>query len=97
MPPRKNTEPMLVWPYTVGLTTTKEIAEYTPDPDWQAIRLSMKGISTGYKLRVLRAYRRSCQMRYGLPLARKYQVQIDNYVNALKRGGQLDMQGKVVK
>ena len=95
--PLRKTHPMVCWPHPVELTTTKEIAEYTGDPDWQTIRLSMKGLETGYKLRVLRAYRIQCLQRGGPTLARKYQVQIDNYINALKRGGQLNDKCEVVK
>lgn len=59
------------------------------DPEWQAFRLSLKGLSTTEKLRKLRGW-----------LARhssseKARIQVQNYINALKRGGQLSTSGKV--
>lgn len=56
------------------------------DPAWQKVRLSMKGIPTHEKLKILWSWyvgrtpendgRRRCQ--------------VDNYLGALRRGGQLD-------
>lgn len=93
------------WPHSVRSYTPAEVAKYVVDAEWQKCRLSMKGIPTTEKLEILNKYR-SDRLAYssGHPdipnsrhladhgvLEREHQVQIDNYINALKRGGQLRM------
>jgi hypothetical protein len=59
------------------------ILECVKDEKWQEIRLSMKGTTTAQKVQTLREWLdyndRSFSSR----------VQVINYVNALKRGGQV--------
>jgi hypothetical protein len=54
------------------------------------IRLGMKGMTTQRKLDMLDAYRYNRIKEFGA-LNRAIEVQCDNYINALKRGGQLNM------
>lgn len=66
-----------------------EVKDYCKEAEWQRIRLSLKGLSTELKLDRLSAY----AMKHHTDLnrvPRKIRVQIDNYINALKRGGLLD-------
>ena len=53
------------------------------DEEWQRLRLSLKGIPTEDKLIKLDNYLTRN------PLERAAQVRVDNYINALLRGGQL--------
>ena len=102
---------MLKWPHEVKTYSPQEVQEYVADPYWQTIRIGMKGMSTERKLDTLSAYRYN-RLAYnsgepGNPksrnptnvgvLERCHEVQIDNYINALKRGGLLNMQLEVIK
>jgi len=72
------------------MTLTKaEIAHAVVDEGWQAFRLRMKGLPTAKKLRSLDDW--LCMN----PGSRMAEVQVENYRNALKRGGQLDLDGNV--
>ena len=82
------------WPFEVKHVAKKEIEQYCPDPDWQKVRLSMKGTSTQEKMQILNRWRNRHLINQEF-LPRKIEVQIDNYVNALKRGGQLDVEGNI--
>lgn len=83
------------WPYSVGAYSPSEVKTFcVEDAFWQKFRLTLKGISTQDKLKRLTQYRNDCLSMTG-ELARRYQVQIDNYINALKRGGQLSMDLRV--
>lgn len=98
MEPDVNTAELSVnldkWPYEVGSYTPAEVRQYAvADEAWQKFRLSLKGVPTKEKLAKLAAYRRAKMQNGKLP--RRYQVQIDNYINALKRGGQLSLDFKV--
>lgn len=85
------------WEYVVGSYTFEEVKLYcVQDAEWQRFRLSMKGMSTRGKLGKLRMRRAQFLSQDGTQL-KKYQVQIDNYINALKRGGQLDLNCNVVR
>jgi hypothetical protein len=84
------------WPFIVHPTTSEEIRKYVKDVDWQFVRLSMKGVSTRRKLVILDEWRDQRIASEG-GLTRARQVQIDNYINALRRGGQLDRDNKVQK
>ena len=57
-----------------------DIAQAVKDKEWQTFRVSLKGLSTAAKLRKLKEYKRT---RTG-PRAH---VQVENYINALKRAG----------
>ena len=73
---------MLTWPHEVKVTPTHEIQAAVRDNVWQAFRLSLKGLSTTDKLRHLNNWVTSHTGRVN-------QIRIDNYINALLRGGQL--------
>lgn len=69
------------------------------DEEWQGIRLSMKGVSTQRKLEILRIYYE--RKILGLPIrshsTQRFDCQVDNYLGALRRGGQLDMNNLIKK
>jgi hypothetical protein len=89
-------ELMNQWPYVVKPVKKEEIGPYcVDDPEWQQFRLSLKGMSTEQKLDALDARRYTMGM-IGT-FNRKAEVQIDNYINALRRGGQLNTDNMVVK
>ncbi len=87
---------MKKWPHNVKPTTTLEIKFFVKDAEWQRVRLSLKGMTTERKLVTLDAWR-SHKLLDGHLLPRNREVQIDNYINALKRGGQLNDLLEVVK
>lgn len=79
------------WEFPVKPYTSWEVTMYaTKDEAWQRFRLTLKGIPTFKKLEYLKIYRPEIPTR-------RVQVQLDNYINALKRGGQLNMNLEVVK
>ena len=57
-----------------------DIQEAVDDKQWQTFRESLKGLSTAAKLRKLKEYERT---RTG----HRAHVQVENYINALKRAG----------
>ena len=61
----------------------EEIDKAIDDEKWQEFRKSLKGISTEEKLDKLQEWLNSHKG------SRKAEVQVINYINALKRGGQL--------
>lgn len=64
--------------------TKKEIAEAVSEPDWQEFRLTLKGLQTEAKLRELDIWLLSTpNWSYAL-------IQVQNYLNALARGGQIE-------
>ena len=73
------------WPYEVKPYSPNEVTQYAvDDPPWQKFRISLKGLSTTRKLDQLDRW---LHMSETIPRAR--QVQVDNYIGALLRGGQL--------
>jgi hypothetical protein len=64
-----------------GYLSRKEIQEHVVKSDWQIIRLSMKGVSTAEKYRILEKWLKDNDY------SRSAQVQVTNYVTALSRGG----------
>lgn len=83
------------WPHRVGSYTPDEVQRYcVQDGAWQIFRMSLKGLSTPAKLARLDARRTQHIAEYGV-MQRYAAVQIDNYINALRRGGQLDLDNKV--
>jgi hypothetical protein len=90
------------WRYALQSYSPDEVRKYcVQDSNWQVFRICLKGLSTYVKLANLERWRsvhlvhgqKGADGQYILP--RRQQVQIDNYINALKRGGQLDMECKV--
>lgn len=67
------------------------------DPQWQQIRLSMKNKPTVEKLIILDNWRETNLKAYDGKLPEAVQCQIDNYLGALRRGGQLDDQNRIRK
>ena len=65
------------------------------EPDWQRFRLSLKGTPTRHKLERLEEW---YDNKHGISRdMTKYmrEVQVGNYLGALRRGGQLDADNKV--
>jgi len=76
---------MKKWPFKVHTYSPQEVRNYcVEDRIWQKFRLTRKGISTEDKLDRLKGY-------YEDRSGRRFDVQVSNYINALKRGGQLAM------
>lgn len=71
------------WPFKVTTLTTAEIADAVKDKVWQSFRRELKGMTTESKLYHLAAYMNR------EPSSRVRRVRVDNYINALLRGGQL--------
>lgn len=65
------------------MITQAEITEAIKDARWQRVRLSMKGMSTEQKVACLAQW----LIREGF--TRQAEVQVENYANALRRGGLL--------
>jgi hypothetical protein len=85
---------MKQWTSWVGGYTKEEVQAYcVMNGEWQSFRLTLKGLPTEQKLNMLAAWYDHRIDR----LPRATTVQVDNYINALKRGGQLDMELKVVR
>lgn len=87
------------WVLPVGSWSRNDIAWAINDPDWQSFRVSLKGLQTQEKLQRLSSYlvvkgvREAGQSLTWDQLAAK--IRVDNYINALKRGGQLTLDCRV--
>lgn len=79
---------MHVWEHEVTSLTKDEIMAAINDDSWQKFRLSLKGVATVDKLDKLDRYLWWSAYKYG-EVSRTDQVRVDNYINALLRGGQL--------
>lgn len=78
---------MKFWHRKVTSLRQQEILEAVRNTSWQRFRLSLKGLSTEDKLIALEGY---CERREREgSISRTDQVRVDNYINALLRGGQL--------
>lgn len=64
-----------------GLITRSEITKYVTNPEWQKVRVSMLGASVDEKYETLKKWLHDNHN------SRSAQVQVTNYINALKRGG----------
>lgn len=63
--------------------------------DWQLFRFSLKGLSTVEKLALLMQYKSDAyDLKVGDDIV---DCRIDNYIGALKRGGQLDGDLRIVR
>lgn len=79
------------WPYHLSVLTQEEIRWATEDENWQAFRMSLKGLDTRVKLaKLLSRYETWMRTEVDPRLRRRCQIQVDNYLNALKRGGQIN-------
>ena len=95
------------WMYNVSPTTREEIDAYcvrdVKGRGWQAFRRSLKGLPTKEKMiRLKQWHNRWCVRSPGISSAIQLsppvdvRVQIDNYINALLRGGQLVRVGSMI-
>ena len=81
---------MLVWPREVQSMTATEIQRAVYSDSWQRFRRLLKGMPTREKLDQLNWYlERRLEESGGEIIDRDAQVCVDNYINALLRGGQL--------
>jgi hypothetical protein len=69
--------------------TRDEIQQAVLNPEWQNFRAGLKGLPTGIKLVCLRGW----LIRHAQ--SREATIQVKNYVNALKRGGQITLAGEI--
>ena len=71
----------------------RAVAVAVDDPEWQRFRLSLKGLPTQEKLQALQvyyeeySYAETNSVDWSILVDRR--VQVDNYIKALCRGGQL--------
>lgn len=91
-----------IWLRRVDSWSMEDILDAVNDADWQAFRLSLKGKNTEVKLDMLDDYMERASARLGAGEIdkdeyRKECIRVDNYINALKRGGQLNMALEAVK
>jgi hypothetical protein len=84
---------MIRWPYELVSYTTREVNTYCSNDElWQQFRLTLKGLSTERKLDKLFVRHESNKLFDETSEdMRRHAVQEANYINALKRGGQLTM------
>jgi len=66
-----------------GVFSPQEIARAVSDAKWQRLRKMMKGKSLSEKFNMLKNHLRSENN------SRKAKIQVTNYVNALRRAGQV--------
>lgn len=79
---------MKIWYREVQSWSREFIQKSINNDAWQRFRLSLKGLSTEDKLDNLEGY---CQRREkdGNRMSMEDRCRVDNYINALLRGGQL--------
>lgn len=77
-----------------------EVKQYcVDDPAWQKVRLSLKGLDTTDKLHILEMYW-DRMMELAMTdegREREIEVQVGNYLGALRRGGQLNDENQIRK
>lgn len=73
------------WPHKVNQYTREAIKDAIRCPEWQVFRESLKRLPTTEKLDCLDYYLH----RRGIDKFVETKTQVDNYINALLRGGQL--------
>lgn len=102
--PRKSDRSNVVvkWPFQVLPYTSSEVIQYcVNDEEWQKFRKILKGVPTFKKLEMLDMRRTQNITKNASKLEtyvdRRCQVQLDNYINALRRGGQLNLKNEVIK
>ena len=83
---------MQKWNREISFVSRYNVIVHCVNDDlWQDFRLSLKGISTEEKLSMLESW---IQTAADEQIAK---MQVDNYLGALKRGGQIDSEGNVLK
>jgi hypothetical protein len=90
---------MQKWPFDEPAGYSPQIVQDAiKDKEWQKFRLSLKGVPTDRKLDMLMEYReRQRRTHWAEILPKKVEVQIANYLGALRRGGQLGPNNEVRK
>jgi hypothetical protein len=78
------------WCHEVRSWSQQDIQEAVKDKKWQKFRLSLKGCATSVKLERLEGYLLTTKADRW-----QFKCRVDNYINALKRGGQLTVNGEV--
>jgi hypothetical protein len=78
------------WPHGHIVFAQCEVNEAVKDERWQQFRRSLKGRPTQKKLELLDWW-----LQYRC--SKQAQIQVHNYIGALKRGGQLSMSLEVQK
>ena len=88
---------MQCWPYVVERHTMASIRGCVSNPEWQGFRLKLKGLPTEQKLTQLDSYMKN-EYKRSHAAGEIARVCVDNYINALLRGGQLirTCQGAIV-
>ena len=88
------------WPFAIIVhpQPTVQYAVYDSPKarDWQIFRIALKGLTTRQKLYQLRKRYREMLETIRADTFPVEQIQIDNYIGALQRGGQLMIDGRVV-
>lgn len=83
------------WEHDIQHLSQQEILTAVKCERWQTVRRGMKGTTTTEKLKTCEWWLTNgcseCCDKH------RRSVQVDNYINALKRGGQLDLEGNVVR
>ena len=64
-----------------GHVPVVDMRKYTPEAEWQKVRIDMKGKTLVYKYNSLCRWLICCQFSYAS------KIQVTNYVTALSRGG----------
>lgn len=92
---------MRTWEHKLQVWNIHQIWEAVKDVSWQEFRVSLKGTSTEEKLTRLDNYlqfackRNCCTVDELSQREWKEKCRVDNYINAIKRGGQLTIEGRV--
>jgi hypothetical protein len=74
-----------------GVYGRNQIDPAVADAHWQQVRIGLKGTTMRYRFKVLNTHLE--RQNYCL----EAKIQVTNYVNALKRGGMLDIDNKVTE
>lgn len=92
-------EHMFEWPHNDQVSAgypPADVKNYCVlSPEWQKVRVLMKGIPTHEKLQVLKDWWDKMRGELGAELDYVIEVQVGNYLGALRRGGQLNGQNQV--
>jgi len=80
------------WPYEIQHLDMGEILRAVASNRWQNVRKSLKGLPTSQKLIALQMW-----LFEGQDPEEDRVIQVHNYINALKRGGQLNLNNEVVR
>lgn len=86
---------MRAWTHALESYSPEQVREYcVKDTNWQRCRLSMKGVRTEKKLDICWAWLNRETIAGGT-ISLRTKIQVSNYINALKRGGQLHVDGTI--